>query len=58
MSLLPYPGQIIKEQIILYVTEKMSIAKNTECTQGLSIKTVSSRDTLIYHVISYILLVT
>jgi len=36
----------------------MNIAQNTECTQGLSIKTVSCRDTLIYHVIPYILMVT
>jgi len=36
----------------------MSIAKNTVCTQGLRIKIVSCRDTLIYHVIPYILLVT
>jgi hypothetical protein len=28
----PYPQGRIKEQIILYVTERMSIAKNTVCT--------------------------
>jgi hypothetical protein len=48
MSWLPYLWGRIKEQIILYVTEKMITAKNIECTR-ISIRTVSCRVTLIYH---------
>jgi hypothetical protein len=39
MSWLTYPWGRIKEQIILYITQKMNIAENTACMQGLTIKT-------------------
>jgi hypothetical protein len=46
----PYPWGRIKEQAILYVKRKMNIHKKYSMYIGLSIKTVSGRDTLNYHV--------
>ena len=38
----------IKQQIILYVTERLNIEKNAVCTQEPSIKTVSCRDMMLF----------